>query len=97
MIAIVETGSKGVIIEMITAIGYSPEGRRLLQRIGFSEIPPPVPGKRAFRINIAESGAPLILQYREAFKENQIKSTRHPFKVEHEAMTQTTWATRTEK
>lgn len=67
---IINMGKTGVIIETITAIGFSPEGRRLLQSFGFSEIPPPAPGKRAFRIKIEESGAPLILRYKEALQES---------------------------
>jgi hypothetical protein len=69
MDGIIELGRKGVLIETITAIGFSPEGRRLLQSTGFSEIPPPVPGKRAFRIVREESGAPLILQYKQALEQ----------------------------
>jgi hypothetical protein len=73
MDVVIELGRKGVIIETITAIGFSPEGRRLLQSTGFSEMPPPVPGKRAFHIVIEESGAPLILQYKQALQEYHSK------------------------
>jgi hypothetical protein len=86
MNVIIEAGRKGVVIETITAIGYSPEGRRLLQSMGFSEIPPPAPGKRAFRIRIAESGAPLILQYKEALKENQENGKGQRLKVAQETI-----------
>ncbi len=66
MHVIIELGKRGVVIETMVAVGYSKEGRKLLQEFGFSEVPPPVPGKRVFTVKIAESGAPLILQYKQA-------------------------------
>jgi hypothetical protein len=67
---IVDLGRKGVVIETMTAVGFSKEGRRLLREFGFSEVPPLVPGKRIFTIKIEESGAPLILQYKQALAES---------------------------
>lgn len=67
---IVDLGRKGVVIETMTAMGFSKEGRRLLREFGFSEVPPPVPGKRIFTIKLEESGAPLILQYKQALAES---------------------------
>jgi hypothetical protein len=67
---IIDLGRKGVVIETMTALGFSKEGRRLLREFGFSEVPPPVPGKRAFTLKVAESGAPLILQYKQALEES---------------------------
>jgi hypothetical protein len=70
MHVIIELGSKGIVIETITAMGFSTEGKRLLREFGFSEIPPPLPGKRIFTLKIAESGAPLIMQYKQALAES---------------------------
>jgi len=67
---IVDLGRKGVVIESMTAVGFSKEGRRLLREFGFSEVPPLIPGKRVFTIKIAESGAPLILEYKRALAES---------------------------
>ena len=67
---IVDLGGRGVVIENMTAVGFSKEGRRLLREFGFSEVPPSIPGKRVFTIKIAESGAPLILQYKQALAES---------------------------
>jgi hypothetical protein len=67
---IVDLGRKGIVIETMTAMGFSKEGRRLLREFGFSEVPPPVPGKRIFTIKLEESGAPLILQYKQALAES---------------------------
>jgi hypothetical protein len=70
MHVIIDLGRQGVVIETMTAMGYSKEGRRLLREFGFSEVPPLVPGKRVFTLKLKESGAPLILQYKQALAES---------------------------
>jgi hypothetical protein len=70
MHVIIELGIKGVVIETMTATGFSREGRRLLREFGFSEVPPSQPEKRVFTLKMAESGAPLILQYKQALAES---------------------------
>lgn len=70
MHVVIDIGRKGVVVETITAVGFSKEGRRLLREFGFSEVSPPVPGKRVFTLKIEESGAPLILQYKQALVES---------------------------
>jgi hypothetical protein len=72
---IVKLGSRGVIIEKITARGDTRSGIKLLQAFGFSEMPPPAPGKRAFIIDVEKSGAPAILQYKQALKESGVLET----------------------
>jgi hypothetical protein len=69
---IVELGKRGVVIETITALGATHSGIRLLQVLGFSEMLPPAPGKRAFCIKVEESGAPLSMQYKQALKESGV-------------------------
>jgi len=69
---IVELGEKGVIIEKIFARGDTRSGIKLLQAFGFCETLPPGPGKRAFIIDIKDSGAPVSLQYKQALKESSV-------------------------
>jgi hypothetical protein len=70
---IIDLGKKGVIIETMTAIGFSKEGRKLLQEFGFSEVPPSIPGKRVFSLKVEESGSPPIMEYKETLKETQTR------------------------
>jgi hypothetical protein len=73
---IVELGRRGVIIEDITALGASHSGIRLLLSFGLHEIPAKVPGNRAFIMNIAESGSPVSMQYKEALQESGILNSQ---------------------
>ena len=68
---LVNLGSKGVIIETITARSHKPDGIRLLRKMGFPELQSPVPGKRLFVIKMEETGNPLITRYKEALKKWQ--------------------------
>lgn len=61
-------GSKGIIVEKITAVGATKNGIKLLQYFGFSEILFPRADTRVFTVNMQESGAPIICAYREALK-----------------------------
>jgi hypothetical protein len=75
---IVEIGKRGVIIEKITARGDTRSGIKLLQAFGFSEMPPPAPGKRAFIIEVEKSGAPIVLQYKQALEESGVTESKIP-------------------
>lgn len=66
---LINLGRKGVIIETIAARSDTPDGIRLMRHIGFTEIEPLLPGKRAFIIRVQESGIPLIMQYKQALRE----------------------------
>ncbi len=68
---IIDLGKRGVIIEKVTAGGATPIGRRLLLTFGLHEIPPRVPGKRIFTMDVQEAGSPIILQYKEALSQWQ--------------------------
>lgn len=70
---LIELGRKGVIIETIAARSDTPDGIRLMRHIGFTEIEPLLPGKRAFIIRVEESGIPLIMQYKQALRERKEK------------------------
>ncbi len=76
---IVELGKRGIIIENITARGDTKSGIKLLQTFGFSEMPPPAPGKRAFIIEVEKSGAPVVLQYKRALEESGILESKRSF------------------
>jgi hypothetical protein len=73
---IVELGRRGVIIEDITALGASHSGIRLLLTFGLHEIPAKVPGNRTFIMNIAESGSPVSMQYKEALQESGVLNSQ---------------------
>lgn len=70
-------GDEGVEIETVTARSFLPDGIRLLQRIGFANIHSPIPGKRLYVANVAESGIEFLEKYRESlarWKSKQSKS-----------------------
>jgi len=69
---IINLGRKGVIIEDISAVGATHSGIRLLQTFGLHEIPPRAEGKRAFTMNVEESGSPLSMQYKQALEESPL-------------------------
>ena len=75
---IIDLGRRGTIIENITAAGATPIGIRLLLTFGLHEIPPKVPGKRIFTMNMQESGSPLSLKYKQALKESSLLKTQPP-------------------
>lgn len=63
---IVELGRRGVFIDGATAGGATTIGAHLLQAFGMHEVPPRVPGRRVFTMNIWESGSHASMQYKEA-------------------------------
>lgn len=72
---IVELGSRGIIIGRIMSAGATHMGIRILQSSGFHEIPPIPPTKRAFSLNMQESGSHMSMQYKEALHESGIPET----------------------
>ncbi len=75
---VVELGSRGVIIEKIMAAGDTHMGVRILQSSGFHEIPPIPPTKRAFVIDMQESGSHMSLRYKQALEESGILEAKQP-------------------
>jgi len=67
---IVDLGKRGIILDRVVAMGATHNGIRLLQTFGLHEIEPKAPGKRAFIMNIEESGSPVSRQYKEALQES---------------------------
>jgi excisionase family DNA binding protein len=70
--AIVDLGKRGVVLDRVVAMGATHNGIRLLQTFGLYGIEPKAPGKRAFVMNIAESGSPVSMQYKEALRESKL-------------------------
>ncbi len=68
---IVDLGGRGVIIDNITALGATHSGIRLLQAFGLHEIEPKAPGKRAFIMDVKESGSHVSMQYKEALQKSK--------------------------
>jgi len=62
----IDLGKKGIIIESLVSRSSKPDGIRALKHMGFTEIPSPIPGRRLFVINVAESGIPFIQEYKKA-------------------------------
>lgn len=75
---VIELGSRGVIIEKIMAAGDSHMGIRILQSAGFHEIPPIPPTKRAFTIEMQESGSHMGMQYKQALEGSGILDSKVP-------------------
>jgi len=63
--AIIDLGKRGVHFKNIFARSDTPDGVRILRKMGFMEIPS-VTNLRNFVINIEESGVPMIQEYKEA-------------------------------
>ncbi len=72
---IVELGSRGVIVKRLTAAGATHMGIRILQSSGFHEIPAIPPTKRAFAMDIQESGSHMSMQYKQALETNKATET----------------------
>ena len=62
-------GHQGIIIKTIGARSAMPDGIKLLQHIGFTEIKRATPERRTFIIDIEKSGIPFIEKYQQAFDE----------------------------
>jgi excisionase family DNA binding protein len=70
--SIVDLGKRGVLIDKIAALGATRNGIRLLQAFGLHQIEPKAPGKRAFVMNVQESGSSVSMQYKDALRENKV-------------------------
>jgi len=64
-----EWGHQGIIIKAIGARSAIPDGIKLLQHIGFTEIKRATPERRTFIIDIEKSGIPFIEDYQQALNE----------------------------
>jgi len=74
---VVELGSRGVVIEKIMAAGATHMGVRILQSSGFHEIPAIPPTKRAFAMDMQESGSHMSMQYKQALEGSDILESKH--------------------
>ena len=61
---ILDLGKRGIPIRRIVAHSFTPEGIRLMIRIGFTETPPKASGLRDFLIDVENSGIPLVMEYK---------------------------------
>jgi len=61
----IDLGNEGVEIETVTARSFLPDGIRLLQHLGFANIHSPIPGKKLYVANVAESGIEFLEEYKE--------------------------------
>jgi ribosomal protein S18 acetylase RimI-like enzyme len=72
MKAIINLGRKGITIEKLYGRSDTPDGIRLLRKMGFTEIPSKT-HMRNFVVNIKESGIPFIQEYKRALLESEIQ------------------------
>lgn len=80
---IIKLGQEGIEIKTIAARSETPDGIRLMRKLGFTELPPSG-RKRKFIIDIENSGIPTIMQYKQVLKENQKNSKGQHLKVAQE-------------
>lgn len=66
---ILELAKRGVDIETITARTYTPDGIRLLRKMGIPQLRSPVAGKHLFSVRVADSGFPIFAHYTDLFAE----------------------------
>jgi hypothetical protein len=71
-----EWGHQGIIIKTIGARSAIPDGIKLLQRLGFTEIKRATPERRTFIIDVEKSGIPFIEQYQQAINEWRTQWTK---------------------
>jgi hypothetical protein len=62
---LLDLASRGVEIETIVARSHTPDGIRLMRRLGFPTVKSPVPrtGRYLFVVNVKESGLPILEKY----------------------------------
>ena len=70
-----EWGHQGIIIKTIGARSAMPDGIKLLQHFGFTEIKRATPERRTFIIDVEKSGLPFIEQYQQALDEWKANQT----------------------
>lgn len=73
MDTIVEFGQDGIDIKTIAARSETPDGIRLMRKMGFTELPPNG-RKRKFIIEVEKSGVPAIMQYKQALQTYKAKN-----------------------
>jgi hypothetical protein len=61
--ALLDLGKRGISIEKIYARSDTPEGIRLMRHMGLTEVPSTT-DKRNFYLDVAESGIPMIMEYK---------------------------------
>jgi hypothetical protein len=66
---VTEWGHQGIIIKTIGARSAMPDGIKLLQHLGFTEIKRATPERRTFIIDVEKSGIPFIEEYQQALNE----------------------------
>lgn len=66
-----DLGHRGIVIRSIKAHSNTPDGVRMMRHLGFTETEAAIPNMRDFVIDVAPSGVPFIMQYKEAFAEWQ--------------------------
>ena len=66
---ILDLARRGVEIETITARTFTPDGIRLLRKLGIPQRRSPVPGKNLFEISVPDSGFPILVHYSELLAE----------------------------
>jgi hypothetical protein len=64
-------GRRGIVIRSIKAHSNTPDGVRMMRHLGFTETEAAIPNMRDFVIDVAPSGIPFIMRYKEAFAEWQ--------------------------
>ncbi len=68
---ILDLGKRGIVLRHIIAHSFTPDGIRLMRRIGFTETPPKAPGLHDFLIDVENSGLSFMLEYKDALREWQ--------------------------
>lgn len=68
---LLDLAQRGVVIRSIKAHSTTPDGIRMMRHMGFTETMPNIPGMHDFTIDVANSGLPIILEYKEALKQWQ--------------------------
>lgn len=77
---LLDLAQRGVVIRSIKAHSTTPDGIRMMRHMGFTETMPNIPGMHDFTIDVANSGLPIILEYKEALKQ---WLEQHSHKTEH--------------
>src|SRR5260370_37642660 len=88
-------GHRGVVIRSIKAHSNTPDGVRMMRHLGFTETEATIPNMRDFVIDVATSGIPFIMRYKEAFaawqkanaNNHNIKHTNHAASVKEDVAT----------
>ncbi len=66
---LLDLARRGVEIETITARTFTPDGIRLMRKMGIPQLRSPVPGKNLFEVRIPDSGFPILVHYSDLLAE----------------------------